>query len=98
MKYLLLSGVMLFALTAAHAQVQAQELKPLNSDNEPDRVDWAQLATKFGPLPKLPAGTTAGAVSKTLTNEYWRLLGEGYQNFWKEGRRTCVLSGRTERG
>ena len=80
MKSVLLSSVMLFALTAA----QAQELKPLNSDSEPDRVDWAQLTPKFGPLPKLPAGTTAGAVSKTLTNEYWRLLGEGYQNFGKK--------------
>jgi ribose transport system substrate-binding protein len=32
----------------------------------------------------MPPGTTAGAVSKTLTNEYWRLLGEGYQNFGKK--------------
>ena len=80
MKSLLLSGVMLLALTAA----QAQELKPLNPDTEPDRIDWSQLTTKFGPFPKLPAGTKAGAVSKTLTNEYWRLLGEGYQNFGKK--------------
>ncbi len=80
MKYLLLSGVMLLGLTAA----QAQDLRPLNSDSEPDRIDWAQLTTKFGPFPKPPAGTTAGAVSKTLTNEYWRLLGEGYQSFGKK--------------
>jgi len=32
----------------------------------------------------MPSGTTVGAVSKTLTNEYWRLLGEGYQNFGKK--------------
>jgi len=72
MKSLLLSGVMLLALTAA----QAQTLAPLNSDSEPDRMDWSQLAAKFGPFPKMPAGTKAGAVSKTLTNEYWRLLGQ----------------------
>ena len=80
MKSILLSGVMLFAVVAA----QADELKPLNSDSEPDRVDWSQLTTKFGPFPKLPDGIKVGAVSKTLTNEYWRLLGEGYQNFGKK--------------
>ncbi|NTG45326.1 sugar ABC transporter substrate-binding protein [Rhizobium rhizogenes] len=59
----------------------AQDLAPLNSDTEKDRMDWSQLETKFGPLPKLPNGTKAGAVSKTLTNEYWRSLGEGYKKF-----------------
>ena len=59
----------------------AQDLAPLNSDTEKDRMDWSQLETKFGPLPKLPDGTKAGAVSKTLTNEYWRSLGEGYKKF-----------------
>ena len=80
MKSILLSSVMLLTLTA----VQAQELKPLNSDTEPDRMDWSQLDAKFGPLPKLPAGVKAGAVSKTLTNEYWRLLGLGYETFGKK--------------
>ena len=79
MKSLLLSGVMLFALTAAHAQ----DLKPLNSDSEPDRIDWSQVEAKFGLLPKPATGTRIGAVSKTLTNEYWRLLGEGYETFGK---------------
>ena len=80
MKSLLLSSVMFLAITAT----QAQDLKPLNSDTEPDRIDWSQLTAKFGPFPKMPPGTTVGAVSKTLTNEYWRLLGEGYQNFGKK--------------
>jgi ribose transport system substrate-binding protein len=79
-KTLLLSAAMLLAITTA----QAQELKPLNPDTEPDRIDWSQLTAKFGAFPKLPAGTTAGAVSKTLTNEYWRLLGKGYENFGKK--------------
>jgi len=70
MKSILLSSAMFLAIGA----VQAQDLKPLNSDTEPDRVDWSQLTTKFGPFPKMPSGTTVGAVSKTLTNEYWRLL------------------------
>ncbi|MET0746719.1 MAG: substrate-binding domain-containing protein [Rhizobium sp.] len=57
----------------------AQELAPLNSDTEKDRIDWSQLESKLGAMPKLPDGTKAGAVSKTLTNEYWRSLGEGYK-------------------
>jgi ribose transport system substrate-binding protein len=59
----------------------AQELAPLNSDTEKDRIDWSQLEAKFGAMPKLPEGTRAGGVSKTLTNEYWRSLGEGYEKF-----------------
>jgi ribose transport system substrate-binding protein len=56
----------------------AQELKPLNSDTETDRVAWSELQTKFGDVPAAPAGTKIGGVSKTQTNQYWRTLGEGY--------------------
>jgi ribose transport system substrate-binding protein len=66
-----------FLLSAAIAQ----DLAPLNSDTEKDRMDWSQLEAKLGVFPKLPEGTKAGAVSKTLTNEYWRSLGEGYTKF-----------------
>ncbi|MDE1996355.1 MAG: substrate-binding domain-containing protein [Rhizobiaceae bacterium] len=59
----------------------AQSLAPLNSDTEKDRIDWSQLEAKFGPMPKVPEGTKVGGVSKTLTNEYWRSLGEGYKKF-----------------
>jgi len=58
----------------------AQDLAPLNSDEEPDRIDWSQLENEFGPVPAPPEGTKVGGVSKTLTNEYWRSLGEGYKN------------------
>ena len=67
------------ALLAGFAQ--AQDLAPLNSDTEADRVDWSDLQTKFGDVPAAPAGTRIGGVSKTLTNEYWRSLGEGYQAY-----------------
>ena len=70
-----------FALTLGLAQ--AQDLAPLNSDSEPDRMDWSELDAKFGPLGDVPAGTKVGGVSKTLTNEYWRSLGEGYANMAK---------------
>ena len=71
-------AVSAFALSIGFAQ--AQDLAPLNSDAEPDRMDWSELDARFGPLPAPPAGTKVGGVSKTLTNEYWRSLGEGYAN------------------
>jgi ribose transport system substrate-binding protein len=61
----------------------AADLAPLNSDAEPDRMDWSQLEAKFGPMPKVEAGMQVGAVAKALTNEYWRSLGEGYVNAGK---------------
>jgi len=69
------------AASLLFSAAMAQELAPLNSDTEKDRIDWSQLEAKLGAMPKLPEGTKAGAVSKTLTNEYWRSLGEGYKKF-----------------
>ena len=51
-----------FALTVGLAQ--AQDLAPLNSDSEPDRMDWSELDAMFGTLPAPPAGTKIGGVSK----------------------------------
>lgn len=73
---LLAAGTLALAVGAA----QAQDLSPLNSDSEPDRMDWSELEAKFGAFPDVPDGTRVGGVSKTLTNEYWRSLGEGYAN------------------
>lgn len=66
------------------AILHAADLPPLQSDTEPNRIDWSQLANKFGPLPKVSAGLKIGGVSKTLTNEYWRTLGKGYANAAKQ--------------
>ena len=69
------------ALAAAWAgAAAAQDLAPLNSDTEADRMDWSALEAELGPVPEAPEGTRIGGVSKTLTNEYWRSLGEGYEN------------------
>ena len=38
----------------------AQELAPLNSDTEPDRIDWSELEAQFGPVPAPPEGTKIG--------------------------------------
>ena len=71
------------ALALSVGTASAQDLAPLNSDVEPDRMDWSELEAKFGAFPTVPEGTRVGGVSKTLTNEYWRTLGEGYANIAK---------------
>ncbi len=69
------------AAIALSTSAFAQDLKPLNSDIEPDRMDWSELEAKFGPMPAVEKGMQVGAVAKALTNEYWRSLGEGYTKF-----------------
>ena len=69
-----------FALMAGAAH--AQDLAPLNSDTEtgPHQLVRAsgESSARFR---RHPQGTQIGGVSKTLTNEYWRSLGEGYQAY-----------------
>ncbi|WP_322895530.1 MULTISPECIES: substrate-binding domain-containing protein [unclassified Yoonia] len=72
--------LMASAMTALAGIAAAQDLAPLNSDEEPDRMDWSELTERFGDMPAIAEGTSVGGVSKTLTNEYWRSLGQGYQN------------------
>jgi ribose transport system substrate-binding protein len=81
MNQYLKSAIAGLALTLMAGASFAQELAPLNSDTEKDRIDWSQLEAKYGAFPQIPQGTRAGGVSKTLTNEYWRSLGEGYEKF-----------------
>ncbi|MGB3644421.1 MAG: substrate-binding domain-containing protein [Mesorhizobium sp.] len=69
------------ALALLTGMASAQDLAPLNSDTEASRIDWSKLQGKYGDVPAVPAGAKIGGVSKTLTNEYWRSLGEGYQNY-----------------
>ncbi|AWB48133.1 ABC transporter substrate-binding protein [Gemmobacter aquarius] len=80
MQHFLKGGLAVAALALTVGMGLAQDLAPLNSDAEPDRMDWSELEAKFGAMPAVPAGTKVGGVSKTLTNEYWRSLGQGYQN------------------
>ncbi len=76
MRRLLIAGVLAGATVASSAF--AAGLAPLDSDREPDRIDWFDVEAKLGPVPKPAEGTTVGAVAKTLINEYWRLLGDGF--------------------
>lgn len=76
MKNRLIASILFLSATVAFAQ----DISPLDSDTEPDRIEWWQLEETFGELPDSPDDTTVGAVAKTLTNEYWRLLAEGYED------------------
>ncbi|MGI2033973.1 sugar ABC transporter substrate-binding protein [Rhizobium panacihumi] len=86
------------ALALMASAAFAQELAPLNSDTEKDRVDWSQLEAKYGVFPKIPEGTRAGGVSKTLTNEYWRSLGEGYEKFGEKAGATVAYQAAQSEG
>lgn len=86
----------LIACTAFGALAAA--IKPLDSDRETDRIEWWQVNAKFGPSPKMPASTKVGAVAKTLTNEYWRLLGDGYQKAGKAAGVTVDLQAAQSEG
>ncbi|SLN27788.1 D-allose-binding periplasmic protein precursor [Aquimixticola soesokkakensis] len=81
MQHFLKAALAAGALSVSIGMAHAQDLAPLNSDSEPDRIDWSQLDATFGPMPAPADGTKVGGVSKTLTNEYWRSLGEGYKSF-----------------
>ena len=80
LKRTVLMSALLASLSVA---AQAQALKPLDSDRETDRVDWSQLQAKFGAMPKSDPSVKIGAIAKTLTNEYWRSLGDGYKKAGK---------------
>ena len=82
MKSLLLSSVMFLA---TYARRRPRILKPLNSDTEPDRIDWSQLDDEVRPFPKMPPGTTkVGAVSKTLTTNTGASSARATKNFGKK--------------
>ncbi len=72
------------ASTLFCTSVYAADLPPLQSDTEPDCTDWTELSAKYGPMPAVDSKLKIGGVSKTLTNEYWRSLGEGYQTTAKK--------------
>jgi ribose transport system substrate-binding protein len=81
MQHFLKTTLAASVMALSMGMAQAQDLAPLNSDSEPDRADWTELEAKFGAFPAPAAGSKVGGVSKTLTNEYWRSLGEGYASF-----------------
>jgi ribose transport system substrate-binding protein len=70
----------LLLMAAMARSIFAEELKPLDPDRDPDRIDWSQLKEKLGPLPKISKQPVKiGGVEKTMINEYWRQLADGYK-------------------
>ena len=55
-KTLLVSAMSMALCTLA----SAADLKPLNSDTEPDRLDWSELQSKLGDMPAVKEGTRIG--------------------------------------
>ena len=45
------------ALALMVGAAHAQDLAPLNSDTETDRINWSELQGKFGEVPAAPEGT-----------------------------------------
>ena len=74
MRNLVIVGLVVFGLFMA-VPVLASSFNP---DTEQDRIMWDKLEQTYGPVPKL-TGIRIGAVEKTLANEYWQLLAEGYR-------------------
>jgi ribose transport system substrate-binding protein len=74
LKSAMTAGVFALSMCVSHAEIAS-----LNSDADADadRMDCTELEAKFGALAAPAAGTKTGGVSKTLTNEYWRSLGQG---------------------
>jgi ribose transport system substrate-binding protein len=83
MRKLLLASL---ALACSPSLAGAADLPTLNPDTESSRIDWWQMDQKLGPAPATH-GEQYGVVLKTLTNEYWRLLADGYR---KEAKKTNV--------
>lgn len=75
MRKFLLAGI---ALAWLPVSALAADLPTLNPDSEASRVNWSDLDSKFGPTPD-SHGQKYGVVLKTLTNEFWRLIAEGYR-------------------
>ncbi len=67
----------LLGLLAACGVAAAQGPVP-NPDIDPDRLDWSRIQTSLGPPPDV-RGQHFGVVTKTQTNEYWRLVAEGFR-------------------
>jgi ribose transport system substrate-binding protein len=66
-------GVSLLVASSVLAQVK------FSPDAEPDRIEYSDLAGKFGPVPTPKPGTKLGAIMKALSNEYWQLMKQGYE-------------------
>ena len=92
------SIITLLACSTLTANLWAADLSTLNPDTEQDRTDWTQLTEKYGPMPKANSKLKIAGVSKTLTNAYWRSLGDGYKNIAEKDGFTTVYQAAANEG
>lgn len=64
----------------ASATSSSSSNQAFDPDSEKDKIDYSQLDSKFGTVPKTSGTIKIGAVEKTLANEYWQLLAKGYKS------------------
>ncbi|MBC7763957.1 MAG: substrate-binding domain-containing protein [Candidatus Saccharibacteria bacterium] len=50
---------------------------PFSTDDAKDSVNYTDLATKLGAVPKPKSGVKVGSIMKFLGNQYWIALGQG---------------------
>jgi len=62
-------------------QQAAQEFNP---DTDPEAVNYKDMKTSLGAMPKVSGTIKLGAVSKSFENEYWRTLKEGMEKGVKD--------------
>lgn len=55
----------------------SRELPPLDPDNDPDALSYADLVDREGEVPRPARCYRVGALLKFLGNEYWQLVAEG---------------------
>lgn len=73
---LILTGALLASLLPL--ALGSTQASPFNPDTDPSRIRWTELDKAMGPSPEV-RGQRFGAVLKTPTNEYWRLMAAGYR-------------------
>jgi len=64
---------------SARSKEAAEEKADFNPDEEEDSMTIEELREQNGMEVPVTAGTKLGAVEKSLSNEYWRTLQEGYE-------------------
>ena len=66
--------------TSSEASSAVSQNQAFDPDSEKDKIDYSELDSKFGELPKQSGPVQIGAVEKTMSNEYWQTLAKGYKS------------------
>ena len=88
--------------TDNHAEPPAEETaetpKEFNPDQAEDAMSIEEVRTVLGAEVPVAAGTKLGAVEKSISNEFWRTLADGYEVAAKEAGITIEIQATTDEG